>query len=126
MTDISDYIARLRSFVRKLQPSPASRHGERATFVYKDLATTTHVFLRGTLYVAVFNLHIRDHTKGEFRDRTICTKTMPVEFLQNKSLKERIALTRPRPATPAPSGSARRKAGNTGDPHTNLELIFFT
>ncbi|GBP08504.1 hypothetical protein EVAR_77185_1 [Eumeta japonica] len=63
MTDISDYIARLRSFVRKLQPSPASRHGERATFVYKDLATTTHVFLRGTLYVAVFNLHIRDHTK---------------------------------------------------------------
>ncbi|GBP75393.1 Synaptotagmin-1 [Eumeta japonica] len=46
MTDISDYIARLRSFVRKLQPSPASRHGERATFVYKDLATTTHVFLR--------------------------------------------------------------------------------
>ncbi|GBP20002.1 Zinc finger protein 26 [Eumeta japonica] len=63
MTDISDYIARLRSFVRKLQPSPASRHGERATFVYKDLATTTHVFLRETLYVAVFNLHIRDHTK---------------------------------------------------------------
>ncbi|GBP65081.1 hypothetical protein EVAR_46875_1 [Eumeta japonica] len=46
MTDISDYIARLRSFVRKLQPSPASRHGERAIFVYKDLATTTHVFLR--------------------------------------------------------------------------------
>ncbi|GBP34510.1 hypothetical protein EVAR_29907_1 [Eumeta japonica] len=46
MTDISDYIARLRSFVRKLQPSPASRHGECATFVYKDLATTTHVFLR--------------------------------------------------------------------------------
>ncbi|GBP96177.1 hypothetical protein EVAR_46830_1 [Eumeta japonica] len=48
ITDVSDYIARLRSFVRKLQPSPASRHGERATFVYKDLATTTHVFLRGT------------------------------------------------------------------------------
>ncbi|GBP92948.1 hypothetical protein EVAR_84051_1 [Eumeta japonica] len=46
MTDITDYIARLRSFVRKLQPSPASRHGERATFVYKDLAATTHVFLR--------------------------------------------------------------------------------
>ncbi|GBP58313.1 hypothetical protein EVAR_11593_1 [Eumeta japonica] len=46
MTDNSDYIALLRSFVRKLQPSPASRHGERATFVYKDLATTTHVFLR--------------------------------------------------------------------------------
>ncbi|GBP69743.1 hypothetical protein EVAR_48770_1 [Eumeta japonica] len=46
MTNITDYIARLRLFVRKLQPSPASSHGERATFVYKDLTTTTHVFLR--------------------------------------------------------------------------------
>ncbi|GBP75971.1 Uncharacterized protein K02A2.6 [Eumeta japonica] len=46
ITDISDYIARLRSFVQKLQPFPVSRHDERTTFVYKDLATTTHVFLR--------------------------------------------------------------------------------
>ncbi|GBP03327.1 hypothetical protein EVAR_59359_1 [Eumeta japonica] len=46
MTDITGYIVRLRSFVRKFQPSPASCHGERATFVYKDLATTTHVFIR--------------------------------------------------------------------------------
>lgn len=45
--DLTDYMSRLRCFVHRLQPSPASRHGKgRNTFVYKDLATCTHVFLR--------------------------------------------------------------------------------
>lgn len=45
-TDISAFIARLRSFAAKLQPSPAARHTRDKVFVHKDLATSSHIFLR--------------------------------------------------------------------------------
>ncbi|XP_013182765.1 PREDICTED: uncharacterized protein LOC106128848 [Papilio xuthus] len=45
-TDVSDFIARLRAFAQQLHPTPASRHGSKSVFVYKDLANTDHVFLR--------------------------------------------------------------------------------
>ncbi|CAG9101291.1 unnamed protein product [Plutella xylostella] len=45
-TDMTELLARLRSFAEKLQPVPTSRHGHGKIFVYKDLATSTHVFLR--------------------------------------------------------------------------------
>nr|XP_049696882.1 uncharacterized protein LOC126054627 [Helicoverpa armigera] len=45
--DMTDYLSRLRSIVRSLQPAPAARHNSRhKTFVFKELATATHVFLR--------------------------------------------------------------------------------
>lgn len=45
--DISDYVSRLRKFVKNLQPLPTNQHGgRRSTFIYKDLATSSHVFLR--------------------------------------------------------------------------------
>lgn len=44
--DMSDYVARLRTFAKKLQPTPASRHGNKNTFVFKDLSSTSHVFVR--------------------------------------------------------------------------------
>lgn len=45
-TDLSDFTARLRSFAVKLQPTPASRHCKAKIFVFKELATAEHVFLR--------------------------------------------------------------------------------
>lgn len=45
-TDITDFTARLRAITERLRPVPASRHGTKATFIFKDLAKTTHVFLR--------------------------------------------------------------------------------
>lgn len=45
-TDITDFTARIRSFAEKLQPVPASRHNKNKIFVFKDLATSSHVFLR--------------------------------------------------------------------------------
>ncbi|KAJ0176674.1 hypothetical protein K1T71_007853 [Dendrolimus kikuchii] len=45
--DVTDYLSRLRGFVRDLQPSPAARHSSRrTTFVFKDLSTSAYVFLR--------------------------------------------------------------------------------
>lgn len=45
-SDISDFTTRLRQFASKLQPSPASRHNKSKIFIYKDLMTSSHVFLR--------------------------------------------------------------------------------
>lgn len=45
--DVTDYMSRLRGFVRDLRPSPAARHsGRRTTFVFKDLSSSAYVFLR--------------------------------------------------------------------------------
>jgi hypothetical protein len=45
-TDVTDFSARLRSIVQNLQPVPTSWHGRKKSFVFKDLATASHVFLR--------------------------------------------------------------------------------
>lgn len=45
--DVTEYITRLRKFAHNLTPVPASHHSnKRSIFVYKDLSTTSHVFLR--------------------------------------------------------------------------------
>ncbi|KYN23150.1 Pol polyprotein [Trachymyrmex cornetzi] len=43
--NLDDFTKRLRSTMKELQPK-LKRHGEKATFIYKDLATTQQVFLR--------------------------------------------------------------------------------
>lgn len=45
-TDISDFTARLNSFAENLRPIPTQHHSTNKTFVFKDLATCSHVFLR--------------------------------------------------------------------------------
>uniref|UniRef100_A0A2H1X147 SFRICE_030921 n=1 Tax=Spodoptera frugiperda TaxID=7108 RepID=A0A2H1X147_SPOFR len=45
--DTTDYLSRLRSLVRQLRPSPAARHNKyNKFFIFKDLPTSSHVFLR--------------------------------------------------------------------------------
>ncbi|CAK1578763.1 unnamed protein product [Parnassius mnemosyne] len=72
-TDVTDFTTRLRSIVRNIQPQPASRHCQKTTFVFKDLATTTHVFLRedavrGSLQPAYSGPHkVIDRTDKVFK-----------------------------------------------------------
>ncbi|XP_078052087.1 uncharacterized protein LOC144478214, partial [Augochlora pura] len=40
------FIAKLREHFRRLRPTSVTRHGSRKTFVFKDLHTTTQVFVR--------------------------------------------------------------------------------
>ncbi|XP_045448264.1 uncharacterized protein K02A2.6-like [Melitaea cinxia] len=61
-TDLSNFSARLKQIVLRLKPSPASRHGSPKVFVYKELATTDHIFLRedasrGSLHPAYSGPH---------------------------------------------------------------------
>lgn len=44
--DLAEFTARLRNFAEKLRPVPASRHCKPKVFVYKELETCGHVFLR--------------------------------------------------------------------------------
>ncbi|XP_050038417.1 uncharacterized protein [Dermacentor andersoni] len=46
MSDPTDSIARLRRTIAALRPSPAAHHCKAAPFVFKDLATCSHTFLR--------------------------------------------------------------------------------
>jgi len=66
-TDVTDFVSRLRAHIRKLRPIPASRHAAPSTFIFKDLATASHVFLwHGALqapYVGQYEvLHRSDKT----------------------------------------------------------------
>ncbi|XP_041985947.1 uncharacterized protein LOC121738131 [Aricia agestis] len=45
-TDTSEFSARLKQIARRLQPTAASRHSSPKVFIYKELATADHVFLR--------------------------------------------------------------------------------
>lgn len=45
-TDITDFSARIRSFANNLQPVPTSHHTNNKIFIYKDLSSCSHVFLR--------------------------------------------------------------------------------
>ena len=45
-TDVTDFASQLRVHIGKLCPLPASQHAAPSTFIFKDLATTSHVFLR--------------------------------------------------------------------------------
>ncbi|XP_050030113.2 uncharacterized protein [Dermacentor andersoni] len=45
-SDPTDFIARLRRTIAALRPSPAAQHCKTTPFVFKDLATCSHTFLR--------------------------------------------------------------------------------
>lgn len=45
-TSVPDLVAQFRKTMERLRPVPGTRHGTPATFVFKDLKTTSHVFVR--------------------------------------------------------------------------------
>lgn len=45
-TDITEFSARMKSFVENLRPVPTQHHSTRKTFIFKDLNSCSHVFLR--------------------------------------------------------------------------------
>lgn len=45
-TDITDFSARMKAFADNIRPVPPQHHSSHRTFVFKELATCSHVFLR--------------------------------------------------------------------------------
>lgn len=46
ITDSADFVAQLRPKMSTVRPAPASRHCQPASFIFKELSSATHVFLR--------------------------------------------------------------------------------
>lgn len=46
LTDYTDFLTRLRLHMKQLQPKAVARHGSAKVFVFKDLSTVSHVFIR--------------------------------------------------------------------------------
>ncbi|XP_022129407.2 uncharacterized protein LOC111003287 [Pieris rapae] len=45
MENPADFVVRLRRKMAEVQPTPASRHGNKRPFVFKELPGATHIFL---------------------------------------------------------------------------------
>jgi cleavage and polyadenylation specificity factor subunit 1 len=50
ITATADYLTTLRQGHSRFQPQPVSRHGARSIFMFKDLGTVSHVFLRNDIH----------------------------------------------------------------------------
>ncbi|KAL7287766.1 hypothetical protein TKK_0018147 [Trichogramma kaykai] len=46
ITEKSTFVRKLRHLFREIKPVPTSRHSSKKPFVFKDLASCTHVFRR--------------------------------------------------------------------------------
>ncbi|XP_045778797.1 uncharacterized protein LOC123876533 [Maniola jurtina] len=44
--DQSTFVTQLRQYMARLRPPPVARHGQRSSFMFEDLKTCTHVWLR--------------------------------------------------------------------------------
>ena len=53
-TDVTDFVSGLRAHIGKLRPVPAFWHAAPFTFIFKDLATDSHIFLRHGVLQALY------------------------------------------------------------------------
>lgn len=113
--DMSEYVVRLRNFAKRLQPLPASRHGSKPTFVFKDLSSTSHVFLR-------------DETSGSLK----AAYTGPHEVVQRgdkvfnllvNGKRVTVSIDRLKPAYTLHDSTTHT---NTATTHTNTHILIPT
>lgn len=89
--NVSDLVIRLRNQMSRLRPTAASRHAKPATFVFKELSTCTHVFLRDdTVRGALQPPYSGPHQVVSRDEKTISV------LLHNKTVK--VSLDRVKPA----------------------------
>ena len=60
--ELADMVRQLRETFNKIRPTEGSRHGTRKTFLFKDLNTTSHVFIR----VDQVKIPLRNPYEGPF------------------------------------------------------------
>lgn len=90
-TDVSEFIGRLRQSMAQLRPSPAAHHSQPKTFVFKDLATCTHAFLRDDAVRRPFQPPYTGPYRIVHRDGKVYT-------LQVKGKDVRVSIDRLKPA----------------------------
>lgn len=127
-TDITDFSARMKFFVERLRPVPTRHHTSRKVFVFKDLATCSHVFLRedvlrGSLQPAYTGPHevLKRNTKFfkiRFRGNNVTVsvdRLKPAYILtdditssqHNPPSRQSLSQLPPAPEKPQPADTAR-------------------
>ncbi|CAK1583786.1 unnamed protein product [Parnassius mnemosyne] len=120
-TDITDFSARIRSFANKLQPVPTSHHAKNKIFIYKDLTSCSHIFLRedslrGALQPAYTGPHeVVERNKKTFKIR-VKGKVVTVSI---DRLKPAYILSHSNDPTPTPSPPLKPTPNPTPTPLPN-------
>jgi len=84
--DVTNFVSRLRAQIGKLRPVPASRHAAAFTFIFKVLATASHVFLRhGSLRGALQAPYVGPY---EVLDRSVKTYTIDIQGSSKRAALE--------------------------------------
>lgn len=86
----SEYVSLLKEHFKEIQPAPPSRHGTSKIFVFKDLDTCSHVFLR----TDSVRRSLQPPYEGPFRVVSRNAKTMVIE-IRNKRLEVSIDRLKP-------------------------------
>ena len=120
--DNSDFASHLRSTMRLLRPTSPKHHGERRTFIHKDLSTSSHVFVRHDAvrkslqppYDGPFPVITRDDKafKLDIRGKPVTVsidRLKPAFVLQDESDEEqRCSTANSEPAAPPTSTTTTR------------------
>ena len=87
-TDVTGFVSWLKAHIGKLRPVPACRHAAPSTFIFKDLATASHVFLRhGSLRSAIQAPYVGPY---EVLHRSDKTYTMDIQGSAKTDYIERL------------------------------------
>lgn len=123
-TDVSDFSNRLHFYIRKLQPSPPLRNSNNKVFVFKDLATSSYVFLRQD----AVRSSLQPPYSGPFQvlernDKVykILVKGKPVTVSIDR-LKPAYILTEPSPTTPTLTPTHTPIPNPTSSPKTPSDV----
>ncbi|CAK1593174.1 unnamed protein product [Parnassius mnemosyne] len=120
-TDITDFSARIRSFANKLQPVPTSHHAKNKIFIYKDLTSCSHIFLReDSLRGALQPAYTGPHEVVERNKKTIKIRVKgKVVTVSVDRLKPAYILSHSNDPTPTPSPPLKPTPNPTPTPLPN-------
>ncbi|CAK1579888.1 unnamed protein product [Parnassius mnemosyne] len=120
-TDITDFSARIRSFANKLQPVPTSHHAKNKIFIYKDLTSCSHIFLReDSLRGALQPAYTGPHEVVERNEKTFKIRVKgKVVTVSVDRLKPAYILSHSNDPTPTPSPPLKPTPNPTPTPLPN-------
>ncbi|XP_071439030.1 uncharacterized protein [Hetaerina americana] len=102
--DPLSFTSQLRDHMRRITPQPGSRHGDHPVFVFKDLRTTSHVFVR--------NDAVRGSLQPPYEGPFAVVSRLPKDFVVNiRGRNAVISLNRLKPAY-MPTGDEPQTAGH--------------
>ncbi|KAG6438720.1 hypothetical protein O3G_MSEX000172 [Manduca sexta] len=112
--DVPPFISQLRRHISLLRPIPVHRHGQKRSFVFKDLETSTHVWLRDD----TVRPSLKPPYSGPFKVVKRTEKTYTIT-MGDKTVV--VSIDRLKPAFIEVENNPKHCTSNTTTPLTNTE-----